>query len=66
MLCFNIITYTCCGCGLCHAPVLYIFLILYRIVLPKRTFLMYADNDEDCDQWIELLQSKLLVSIQVL
>ena len=34
---------------------------MYRIEFPKRTFYIYANSSEDCDQWVELLSSKILV-----
>ena len=32
--------------------------------MPRRTFYFYANNAEDSEQWVELLKSKVVVSIK--
>ena len=29
----------------------------FRLVLPDRTFFFFANNEEDCTQWVDLLKS---------
>ena len=41
--------------------IVYSCIFMYRIVFPSRTFHIYANSNEDCDQWVELLSSKILV-----
>ena len=35
---------------------------LYRVQFPKRTFWFFANSSEECEQWVELLRSKVMVS----
>ena len=35
----------------------------FRILFPKRTYYLYANSTEDCQQWIDLLQSKIPLAI---
>lgn len=37
-------------------------IIISRIVTAKRTYYIYANSSEDCEQWVELLRSKVVVS----
>ena len=29
----------------------------FRLVLPDRTFFFFANNEEDCTQWVDLLKA---------
>lgn len=32
----------------------------FRLVFPHRTYFLYANSSEDCEQWVELLRSKVV------
>ena len=32
-------------------------IVFFRLVLPDRTFFFFANNEEDCTQWVDLLKA---------
>lgn len=37
------------------------YIHICRIEFPKRTYILYANSDDECEHWVELLRSKILV-----